>query len=203
MSHNTGPTLLLDFLPAYTHLKSKNFANFLPTPPNFAFWMSIKWQKKLKTKWLSIVRHPVLMMTADDRTANNTQEYYEIDGVAAEAGAVPVSPWPVSQLGAVPGRHPGHGQAHPQPGKSKSIFKVNHDLCPKHELHIGHCRSPHCTQHIYNYTHSRELRNASVGANTPIYTTPNIFSWYYRISATVFRVISPQKTATIPYFLYL
>ena len=32
------------------------------------------------------------MMTADDRTANNTQEYYEIDGVAAEAGAVPVSP---------------------------------------------------------------------------------------------------------------
>ena len=26
------------------------------------------------------------MMTADDRTANNTQEYYEIDGVAAEAG---------------------------------------------------------------------------------------------------------------------
>ena len=113
------------------------------------------------------------MMTADDRTANNTQEYYEIDGVAAEAGAVPVSPWPVSQLGAVPGRH--HGQVHPQPGKSKSIFKVNYDLCPKHELHIGHCRSPHCTQHIYNYTHSRELRNASVGANTPIYTSPNIF----------------------------
>ena len=91
-----------------------------------------------------------------------------------EAGTVPVSPRPVSQLGAVPGRHP--GQAHPQPGKSKSIVKVNYDLCPKHELHIDHCcRSPHCTQHIYNYTHSRELRNASVGANTPIYTSPNIF----------------------------
>ena len=90
-----------------------------------------------------------------------------------EAGTVPVSPRPVSQLGAVPGRHP--GQSHPQPGKSKSIVKVNYDLCPKHELHIDHCRSPHCTQHIYNYTHSRELRNASVGANTPIYTSPNIF----------------------------
>ena len=86
-----------------------------------------------------------------------------------EAGTVPVSPRPVSQLGAVPGRHP--GQSRPQPGKSKSIVKVNYDLCPKHELRIDHCRSPHCTQHIYNYTHSRELRNASVGANTPIYTS--------------------------------